>query len=255
MKGWKEKRLLTFPVNGERRSLGWSKVLYREWFRYAQLSPQPIPIEFGDLSLYGKDREYSHANIHERSYRKNRKGDYTSGRFNKVADIEFEKWWKDHRELFLEPSPDPAVEVLTKGRIKADDDHLILRFDLRDYERAKFEFENLIAKHKRDYVFESKARFKPSIEQRSIQLSKLLTYRIAWELCEIDGLSRKMTVIHLMDIGLMAKCESFDSDSLKQRLEAGTLLRGELDPESKRVSFFLGRARSIFQSIEQGTFP
>jgi len=214
-----QKRLLRqrFKENGKHiyRTLGWSKSVYREWFRYAQLSPKPYPSEFGDLSAYGT--EYSDIDIHQLS-------DGGGGKLNKNDDKEFNKWWKEVMDLFYEPSEQLNDRIVTKmGRDPnkkdwpIDENYLYLQIDLRDLDKSVIEFNNVIKKEyekqkqkKKKFKFVSKAKFSPSLSPKNIRLQKLMTYRLAYDLKFNQNKSRIDTVIYLSEIGLMKKADTYD---------------------------------------------
>lgn len=255
-----QKRLHKQNVKGEFRSLGWSKNTYREWFRFAQLSPLPYPKEFGDLSQYGT--KYSYIDIHEVTPK--------IGRLRKDDDKEFNQWWKEKMVLFYEPSEQSIDRIVTKidpnsKEFPNDKNYLYLQIDLRDLDKAVIEFNKLMKKeyekkenNKEKFKFESKAKFHPSVSQKNITLQKLMIYRLAYDMKFNQNKNRIDIVIALTENGWMEKSESYDED--KQKYENNKKLGITIGDdvfynEVKRVSFFLGKAKKIFENIEKGIFP
>lgn len=255
-----QKRFYKQEVKGEYRSLGWSKNVYREWFRFAQLSPLPYPKEFGDLSLYGD--ECSYIDIHQVTPK--------IGRLRNNDDEQFNKWWKEKMDLFYEPSEQLTDRIVTKidpnqKEFSDNPNYLYLQVDLRDLDKAVIEFNKVMLKEyekqksqKQKFQFESKAKFHPSVPQKNIKLQKLMIYRLAYDLKFKQEKSRIDIVIYLSEKGWMKKSESYDED--KQKYENNKKLGITIGDdvfynEVKRVSFFLGKAKKIFENIEKGIFP
>ena len=121
---------------------------------------------------------------------------------------------------------------------------------LKEYEKQKSQ--------KQKFQFESKAKFHPSVPQKNIKLQKLMIYRLAYDLKFKQKKSRIDIVIYLSEKGWMEKSESYDED--KQKYENNKKLGITIGDdvfynEVKRVSFFLGKAKKIFENIEKGIFP
>jgi hypothetical protein len=256
-----QKRFFKQKVKGEYRSLGWSKNVYREWFRYAQLSPLPYPKDFGDLSEYGTN--FAYENIHQIVP--------TVGRPYKDGDTEFNKWWKEKMDLFYEPSEQRKDRIVTKINPNEKDwpfdkkNYLYLQIDLSDLDKAVVEFNKVMVKEyykqrekRKKFKFQSKAKYYPSLPQKNIKLEKLMTYRLAYDLKFKQNKNRIDIVIHLTENGLMKKSDTYDGDKAvyeknkKLGKAAGDAI---FYSEVKRVSFFLGKAKAIFKNIEKGAFP
>lgn len=255
-----QKRLFKQKVKGEFRSLGWSKLVYREWFRFAQLSPLPYPNDFGDLSQYGT--ECSYIDVHQITPK--------VGRLRNDDDKEFNQWWKDKMDLFYEPSEQPIDRIVTKIDPNSKDwpispDLLYLQINLTDLDKAVIEFNKLMVKeydkkiaNQQKFEFKSKAQYYPSLPQKNIRLQKLMTYRLAYDLKFNQNKSRADIVIYLTERGLMEKLDGYDEDKRKYETNkklGHTIGDDVFSNEVKRVSFFLGKAKAIFKSIEKGTFP
>jgi hypothetical protein len=255
-----QKRFFKQRVKGEYRSLCWSKNVYREWFRFAQLSPLPYPSEFGNLSQYGKACSY--VDIHEVTPK--------IGRLRYDDDKEFNQWWKEKMDLFYEPAEQFNDRIVTKiypnqTELSEDPNYLYLRIDRRDLDKAVIEFNKLMVKEYekqkekgKKFQFESKAKFHPSVPQKNITLLKLMIYRLAYDMKFNQNKTRIDIVIHLTEKGWLKKSENYDQD--KQKYETNKKLDVAIGDdvfynEVKRVSFFLGKAKKIFENIERGIFP
>jgi hypothetical protein len=179
--------------------LAWNKNVYREWFRFAQLAAKyklPYPEEFGDLSKYSMDEAY--IDIHERS---------EAGRLRKTDDKAFEKWWKEKKDLFYEPPETArAVTKMRPSNNHPKDNHfLYLQVDLRDLDKAMIEYHKMMVKiynYQQEkgtkFIFQSKAKFHPSLPPQNIKLQKLTMYRLAYDLFS-QGKSRTDIVIELIN--------------------------------------------------------
>jgi len=256
-----QKRFYKQKINSEYRSLGWSKTVYREWFRFAQLSPLPYPTQFGNLSTYGTTD--SDIDIHQRS---------EGGRLRKDDDMEFNKWWKGVMDLFYEPSEQKIDRIVTKmGRDPnktqwpINPNYLYLQIDLSDLDKAVIEFNKVMAKEydkqkakKKKFKFQSKAKFYPSLQSKNIRLQKLMTYRLAYDMKANQHKNRIDIVIRLTEMGLMEKADTYDNDknAYETNKKLGVTIGDSIfEAEVKRASFFLGKAKAIFKNIENGTFP
>ncbi len=266
-----QKRFHKQLVNGERRSLNWSKNVYREWFRYAQLTPLTYPTDFGDLSEYSTDD--ANIDIHQITPNISRVGKLRRMRqMYKEDDKEFNKWWKEKKDLFYEPSEQLNDRIVTKmGRDPnkkkwpINNNYLYLQIDLKDLDKAVIEFNKVMVKeyekqknNKKNFKFQSKAKYFPSLPQKNIRLQKLMAYRLAYDMKFNQNKSRIDIVIYLTERGLMEKSDDYDEEvkEYEKRKNNGLTIGDDVfENEVKRVSFFLGKAKAIFKNIENGTFP
>jgi hypothetical protein len=255
-----QKRFFKQKVKGEYRSLAWSKNVYREWFRYAQLSPLNYPKDFGDLSEYGTESAY--IDIHPVTPK--------IGRLYKDEDLEFNQWWKEKMDLFYEPPEQHIDRIVTKinpneKEFQIDKNHLYLQINLSDLDKAVIEFNKVMVKEyykqkeaRKKFKFQSKAKYYPSLPQKNIRLQKLMIYRLAYDLKFKQNKSRIDIVIHLTENGMMKKSDIYDDDRAiyENNQKLGKPAGDDIFfNEVKRVSFFLGKAKSIFKNIELGLFP
>jgi len=165
------KRLIAFKVNGIDRVKTHNENTYRELFRYCQLAKSPPKDFIFPDDMDNVDCEQSLRNIHSKSIA-----------FEKRKDLKFQEFWELNQELFIEPLDEDPIVIATKEPIpeKADKDTLYLKVDLRDTKRALVEAKRIINKHKRRFVFNSKAKYQLGIPQQFIRLEKILSYRVAY---------------------------------------------------------------------------
>lgn len=201
---WIKRSVFTYAFKGRpRRGLFWSKKVYKLWFDFAKQSPRNVPAEFGNLSKFHN----------------------------------FEEWWRHPEygfELFCEPVEEPSFEIVTSTSDTAPD-HIYLKMNLNEEpQKLKRLFEGILKKQQRNKKIKkkSKARFKPSINQKYIKLEALKDYFEIYKLRNA-GFSRKETY----EKHYQRKWEEYDEDSLRN------------------ISRACQRVNEIFKSIEKGTFP
>jgi hypothetical protein len=151
------------------------------WFKFASVSPRPIPKEFGDLSKF-----------------KN-----------------FEEWWRhpDYGfELFCEPvKPKSLVPVTAIDELHKD--LLYLKINLNEEpQKLKRLFDSALKRHQKKELppLVSQARFQPSLSEKNMKFYAWENYLEIWKLRE-QGLSRQ----EAFEAHYKRKWEKDDLDALR----------------------------------------
>lgn len=247
--GWTNRKLFTVRFKDrEPRALLWRKKVYEEWFHYAKLAQEnkrKIPRAFGNLRKFDN----------------------------------FEDWWRDERygfELFCERPMKTLVSEVKNGNVKLDANEVLIKVNLKgDLEILERDLRKLLLTKDTSEEYESNARFQPSRPMKYIGIgvtesdigtvvngkyvfekraNKLQQYRETYRIAQTK--SYKETALELGWIE--GDREWYRTKFVHKDGTVGIIgyeYQKEIDNKVKKVKRHVDQVESIFNSIENGTFP